>query len=147
METICVYRRSAPASLAADIMRQLGITARVRTAEPESHHRLPPVFILETWDSEPEAYLDRIVAASRDESDLVRDAVRCPECGSLRVEFPEHPKRSPSMRSVGYLVDRVGEWLHLGAPAFGCRDCHHIWKHQASAGTRGRSPVVTTEAA
>ena len=144
MNLICTFLRSTSASLAVDILRHRGLKARVRTIEPESHFRLPPVYVVETRETDVEKFLEVLVAESRHEPEVFQHVVRCPECDSIRAEFPAHPKRSPSMRSVGYLVDRVGELLHMGPPSFGCRDCHETWKHHS--GSRRHSTAPTREA-
>ena len=131
METICAFHRSAAASLAVDLIRQRQhLVARLRTIEPPPHLRGHTVFVLESTEGvDSEQVIDSLLESARAEPILLEQAVTCPECGSLHLQYPEHPKRSPSMRSVGYLIDRVSRWLNLAPPAFRCRRCDNVWTH------------------
>jgi hypothetical protein len=59
-------------------------------------------------------------------------AIRCPECCSLRVSFPQHTRRS----LIPNLV--IGALAAIGRveKEFYCDDCHYTWPRQ------GRRPSV-----
>ena len=53
---------------------------------------------------------------------LLRDAIRCPECHSLRVIFPQYTRRSLIPNVV------VGTLAALGhEQEYFCEDCHFTW--------------------
>jgi hypothetical protein len=58
----------------------------------------------------------------------LRDAIRCPECKSLRVDFPQNAKHSfiPNL-VIGFLssVGRVEREYY-------CEDCHFTWPRQGT---------------
>jgi hypothetical protein len=52
----------------------------------------------------------------------LHDAVRCPECGSSRVEYPQFTRKFVTPNLVG-LLSAMG----LVEKEFYCQDCHHTW--------------------
>ena len=63
---------------------------------------------------------------------VLRAALRCPECGSLRVEYPQVTEKSVL---TNLLLGLAAE-LRLIERDFYCEDCHFTWPKQ---GTRARS--------
>ena len=53
---------------------------------------------------------------------ILREAVRCPECGSSRVEFPQIPRKFVSPVLLAVLMV-----LHIVPRKFFCLDCHCLW--------------------
>jgi ribosomal protein S27AE len=53
---------------------------------------------------------------------ILREAVKCPECGSSRVEFPQVTRKfvMPAMEAVLMA-------LHILPRKFYCSDCHFTW--------------------
>lgn len=64
----------------------------------------------------------------------LRDAFRCPECGSLRVEYPQYTHKS----SLPNLL--IGLLANIGAmrKEFYCYDCHFTWPKEGSKPSRAR---------
>jgi hypothetical protein len=64
----------------------------------------------------------------------LRGAVRCPECRSLRVEYPQYTHKStlPNLL-VGFLAN-------IGAmpKEFYCQDCHFTWPKEGTKPSRSR---------
>lgn len=58
-------------------------------------------------------------------------AIRCPECGSLRVDYPQYARHS----LLTNLAMGVLSQLHLVERDYYCEDCHFTWPKQ---GTRPR---------
>jgi hypothetical protein len=56
-------------------------------------------------------------------SDLMRTAVRCPECQSSRVEFPQATRKfaTPALAHMLMIA------LHLVPREYYCMDCHFTW--------------------
>jgi hypothetical protein len=56
----------------------------------------------------------------------LRDAVRCPECRSLRVDFPQFTRKSLFTNlAIGLMAE-----LRLVERQFYCEDCHCMWSKQ-----------------
>lgn len=53
---------------------------------------------------------------------VLREAMRCPDCGSARVESPQHTRKflTPAVEALPLAV----HWLPL---EFSCLDCHFTW--------------------
>jgi len=50
-------------------------------------------------------------------------AIRCPVCGSLRVEYPQMTRKSIGAT----LLLHLGTIFHVIEHGCSCEDCHHIW--------------------
>ncbi len=61
----------------------------------------------------------RIMHASDASDEVLRDAIRCPECGSLRVEYPQFTRKFFLPNLIGLLSA-----LHLVEKDYYCEDCH-----------------------
>lgn len=65
-----------------------------------------------------------------DGQDVIREAIRCPECKSLRVLYPQYAQNS----LLTNLLIGVAASLRLVERDFYCQDCHYTWpKHGARA--------------
>lgn len=62
---------------------------------------------------------------------LLRDAIRCPECHSLRVAYPQYAEHSLLTNLFMGLSAVIG----LGEKDYYCQDCHFTWPKE---GTRAR---------
>jgi hypothetical protein len=64
----------------------------------------------------------------------VRGAIRCPECRSLRVEYPQYTHKSTLPNLL------VGLLANIGAvpKEFYCRDCHFTWPKEGTKPSRAR---------
>ncbi len=68
---------------------------------------------------------------SREADDpLLRNAVRCPDCGSTQVEFPQFSRKT----IVGSLPS-IGAALGLIERQFYCTACHFVWPPDGPAKT------------
>ena len=61
----------------------------------------------------------------------LRDAIRCPECKSLRVDYPQFTRKSFIPNLAMGLSTKIG----LVEKEFYCQDCHYTWPKE---GTRPR---------
>jgi hypothetical protein len=52
----------------------------------------------------------------------LRDAVRCPECGSSRIEFPQIPRKFLMPTLLRFFM-----WLGVVPRAYYCLDCQCTW--------------------
>lgn len=79
---------------------------------------------------------DRIAPTERlldewDRQGQLRDAIRCPECKSLRVLYPQYAEHSLLTNLLLGLASTVG----IVERDFYCEDCHYTWPRE---GTRPR---------
>jgi predicted Zn-ribbon and HTH transcriptional regulator len=62
----------------------------------------------------------------------LRDAIRCPECKSFRVDYPQFTRKSFIPNLLMGLSAKIG----LVEKEFYCQDCHYTWPKE---GTRPRA--------
>jgi predicted Zn-ribbon and HTH transcriptional regulator len=62
------------------------------------------------------------------------DAIRCPECKSLRVDYPQFTRKSLLTNLAVGLAAEVG----LVEKEFYCQDCHYTWPKEGSKPRRDR---------
>jgi hypothetical protein len=60
--------------------------------------------------------------------ETLRDAIRCPECKSLRVEYPQFTRKSLLPNLVMGLLATVGRV----EKEFYCQDCHYTWPREGT---------------
>ena len=65
----------------------------------------------------------------------LRDAIRCPECKSLRVDYPQFTRKSFIPNLAMGLSAKIG----LVEKEFYCQDCHYTWPKE------GTQPRATRE--
>jgi hypothetical protein len=58
-----------------------------------------------------------------DEAEGLRDVIRCPECHSLRVDYPQFTRKSMIPNLALGLASSVG----MVEKEFYCEDCHYTW--------------------
>ena len=124
--TIVSFNDLPPAESLSTRLRDAGFHAEVRDDSGEQKWQLfnlhPRAHIHVTV---PETEADAAIAAARrwDASDsLLSLAVRCPECGSMRVEYPQFSRRTlmgalPSALAAAGVIERD----------FYCEACHFTW--------------------
>jgi hypothetical protein len=64
----------------------------------------------------------------------LREAIRCPECGSLRVDYPQYTEKS----LLTNLAMGLAAELRLIAKEYYCQDCHYTWPKEGSKASRLR---------
>ncbi len=65
-------------------------------------------------------------------------AIHCPECGSLRVEYPQYTRRTLLTNLALGVAAQVG----LVEKDFYCQDCHYTWPKTGTKPSRSRSHVA-----
>ncbi|HWX20706.1 MAG TPA: c-type cytochrome [Candidatus Binatia bacterium] len=68
----------------------------------------------------------------------LRAAIRCPECGSLRVDYPQFTRKSLFTNLAIGLIARLG----LVEKDYYCEDCHYAWPKQHSRPLRARAHLA-----
>ena len=70
-----------------------------------------------------EATTLRLLSQKNAPFEILRDAVRCPECHSLRVAFPQFTRKS---MLTNILMGLLAE-IHFLERDYYCEDCHFMW--------------------
>jgi hypothetical protein len=65
---------------------------------------------------------------------IMREAIRCPECKSLRVDYPQFTRKSLLTNLAVGLAAEVG----VVERDFYCRDCHFTWPRLRTTPRRNR---------
>lgn len=68
------------------------------------------------------------------ENGVLQNAIRCPECGSSRIEYPQYTKNSVLPNVLGGVLSGLG----LLEREFYCRDCQYTWPRKGSKPSRAR---------
>jgi hypothetical protein len=114
-------RAGVPAEVHHDLMERLWFVAkplanvRVQVA-PQDYEKAKN--LLKVWDTE---------------TGVLREAVRCPECGSSRVEYPQKTRKFFLPNIVGVLSG-----LGMVEKEFYCEDCQYTWPRTGSKPSRAR---------
>lgn len=122
-----VQQRLVEAGLAATIHVRPGLTvlwfvpkhrAGARIEVPAGQFEKAEQFLLR-WDGAEGA---------------LRQAIRCPECHSLRVDYPQYAEHSLLTNlAAGLLAE-----LRLVEKDYYCADCHYTWPSEGSKPRRNR---------
>src|SRR3954447_5886025 len=68
---------------------------------------------------------------------VLRDAIRCPECRSSRVEYPQFTRKFFLPNLLG-LLSAIG----LVEKEFYCQDCQHTWPKEDAKRSQARSHMA-----
>jgi hypothetical protein len=123
--TLATFHCSTPATRLKNWLARAGVPGAVR--HPERRHWLPwkkslPAFQLDVPHDHVQ-HARALLSEWEHSSDALHDAVRCPQCKTLRVRYPHVPARyfsAPVARLlwvVGFLPSR-----------FSCKECGHTWR-------------------
>ncbi len=127
---LAVFNELAPAESLANRLRSNGVEASVHDESSQQHWQL--------WNLEPRAHLHVRVAVNEEGRAVeLRDrwiaedvaslgAVRCPECGSFKIEYPQFSRKTllgalPSALAAAGVIERN----------FYCEACHFTWSADA----------------
>jgi hypothetical protein len=115
-----------PAETLAGRLREAGYQAEVRDESAEQKWKLfnlhPRAHIqVIVPETQAEAATQKALDLDRTEA-LLAQAVRCPECGSMRIEYPQFSRRTimgalPSALAAAGVIERE----------FYCENCHFTW--------------------
>jgi hypothetical protein len=65
---------------------------------------------------------------------VLKDSIRCPDCASLRIEYPQYTHKSTLPNLL------IGVLANVGAmrKEFYCHDCHFTWPKEGTKPSRAR---------
>ena len=130
--TIASFNETAPAEKLASRLREAGIDAEVRDESGEQKWKL--------YNLHPKAHIRVVIEESRtpeaesllrqwhEADSALNQAIRCPECGSARIEYPQFSRRTimgalPAALAAAGVIERD----------FYCESCHYTWPAEAAA--------------
>ena len=105
----------------------LGIPAEIRGFSVEKS----PFAWLDVPAGEFERAYNLLLDWDSNEGGLPR-AVRCPECKSLRIEYPQYSRKS----IVPNLLVRLLTLIGAAQREFYCQDCHYTWPKDGTKAPR-----------
>ena len=68
----------------------------------------------------------------------LREAIHCPECGSLRIEYPQFARHSILTNLALGVASEIG----LVEKEYYCDDCHFTWPREGTRPRRDRSHLA-----
>src|SRR5438105_2034393 len=74
------------------------------------------------------------VLAELEREGALQGAIRCPDCGSLRVDYPQFTRKS----LLTNFFMGLGAELRLIEKNFYCEDCHFTWPNEGTRPSRMR---------
>jgi hypothetical protein len=126
-----IQRRLAEVGIAAEIQEEVWLqklwfvskqAAEVRLEVPAEQFERAEA-LLESWDSHEGAALQ---------------AVRCPECNSLLIDFPQFARHSVMTNIAAGLLAETG----LVEKDYYCEQCHFAWPKEGSTPARARAHLA-----
>lgn len=133
--TIASFNTEAAANPVKDRLRAHGIPAEVSNqrlfqrvwflAKPYAAHHL-------TVPKESQSRADELLARWQTEEGALSEALHCPQCGSLRIEYPQMTRKFVMPTLIAHSLSLVGALRH----EFYCIECQHTWPWPTKTGDR-----------
>jgi hypothetical protein len=124
--TVATFNEREPADHIASRLRDSGVNAEVYDESQEQKYKL--------WTLHPRAHMrvrvhthdveraNSQISEWRGSDPVLAQAVRCPECGSSKIEFPQFSRRT-LMGALPAALAATG----VIAQEFYCESCHFTW--------------------
>lgn len=124
--TVATFNEREPADQIATHLREAGIDAEVYDESHEQKWKLfnlhPRAHMRVRVHSTEEERALAVLAEAKGEEPALEQSVKCPECGSSRVEFPQFSRRT-LMGALPAALAATG----VIAQEFYCEACHFTW--------------------
>jgi hypothetical protein len=130
--TIASFNETAPAEKLASRLREAGFEAEVRDESGEQKWKLynlnPKAHIRIVIDEARTPEAETLLRQWQEADGALAEAIRCPECGSARVEYPQFSRRTimgalPAALAAAGVIERD----------FYCEGRHYTWPAEAPA--------------
>jgi hypothetical protein len=130
MVTIATFNEASKAKRLKERLQQAGIKADVHNeghlqqvafmSKPQANNKV----LVE--DNDFERVQQLMVEWESTDPDIATALIRCPQCHSSRIEYPQLTRKfmTPALASVLFT-------LRIFPKEFYCEDCHYTWSHQA----------------
>jgi len=122
---VATFNDPEPAQKLHERLRQAGIPASIHDESKIERFWFmePALAAVHVEVPQPQYLKARLMIDDWDQADgALRSAVRCPECASSRVEFPQLTRKF-----VTPTLARIFMALRVLGPEFYCMDCHFTW--------------------
>ncbi len=133
--TIATFNTEAAADKVRQRLNDQGIQAKVNNqrllqriwflAKPYAAYHL------EVPDTDL-ARADAALGALQDEEHALSEAIRCPKCASLKLEYPQMTRKFVLPTLIAHGLVFLGFMQHK----FYCTECHHMWAKPTKVGAR-----------
>jgi transposase-like protein len=129
MVTIATFNEAAKAKRLKERLQEAGIKADVHNeghlqqvafmSKPQANNKV----MVEDQDFERVQQL--MVEWESTDPDIATALIRCPQCHSSRIEYPQLTRKfmTPALASVLFT-------LRIFPKEFYCEDCHYTWSHE-----------------
>jgi transposase-like protein len=129
MVTIATFNEPAKAKRLKDRFEQAGIKADIHNeghlqtvafmSKPQANVKV------QVDDQDFERGQQLMVEWEATDPDVASAVIRCPQCGSPRIEYPQLTRKAltPAMASILFA-------LKIFPKEFYCEDCHYTWSNQ-----------------
>jgi len=129
MVTIATFNEAAKAKRLKERLQETGIKADVHNeghlqqvafmSKPQANNKV----LVE--DNDFERVQQLMVEWESTDPDIATALIRCPQCHSSRIEYPQLTRKfmTPALASVLFT-------LRIFPKEFYCEDCHYTWSHQ-----------------
>ena len=130
--TIASFNETAPAEVLATRLREAGFAAEVRDESQEQKWKLynlhPKAHIRVVIEEGRAAEAEAAMRQWHDVDGALAAAIRCPECGSARIEYPQFSRKTimgafPAALAAAGVIERD----------FYCESCHYTWPAEPPA--------------
>jgi hypothetical protein len=122
---LVTFNELEPAQALRERLQQAGISATIHDeSKLERFWFMSPPHAAIHIEVPQSQYLEarQLIAVWDTEEGLLRQAVRCPDCRSSRIEFPQITRKF-----ITPTVARLFMSLHVIPQEFYCLDCHYTW--------------------
>jgi hypothetical protein len=129
MVTIATFNEPAKAKRLKERLQQAGIQADIHNesqlqkmafmSKPQANVKV------EVDDNDFERVQQLMVEWESTDPDIANALIRCPQCGSSRIEYPQMTRKfiTPAMASILFA-------LRIFPKEFYCEDCHYTWSNE-----------------
>jgi transposase-like protein len=129
MVTIATFNEAAKAKRLRDRLQQAGIKADIHNEE----HLQTMAFMskpqanvkVQVDDNDFERGQKLMVDWETTDPDIAAAVIRCPQCGSSQIEYPQLTRKALTPAVAGILFA-----LRIFPKEFYCEDCHYTWSHE-----------------
>lgn len=122
-----IQQRLAQAGVAAEVHEELGLQTLWFVSKQAAGARLEVA-------ADQFIRAEKLLVAWDTSEGALRDAIRCPECKSFRVDYPQFAHNSVMTNMAAGLVAELG----LVEKDFYCERCHYTWPKEQTAPARKR---------
>ena len=122
---VATFNDLEPAQQVLQRLQQAGLPATLRDeSKLERFGFMTPALAAIHIEVPTPNYLDarRVIDELDRSEDLLKQAVRCPECSASRIEFPQLTRKFVLPSLLRFFMA-----LKLVPRSFYCTDCHHTW--------------------